>query len=321
MNTEFVNSVIINEESIFYKELKVKHLKVIYKCLFGDDPDVKIVNENLNNILCELTSLASNKIEALDFVDYFLLLFELRCTSIGNIISAELPEDPSYKLQINIYKFIEVLKNIKQTELLAIDIIENIKIYYRLPTLLEVSKLVDNITVEDIYITLLEKITINDTVIDLKLLDKKTITLILEKLPAKVTYTIANKAYNVLNKFNEINLLSYLPELSDRQLYFNFNIKNLILLLKLLFGDQLLSLYENIFALCKMGNFTPEYIENCTPGEYLLFTKKLEQVRAAQTTLSQSNNLNINTNSKFDDINPYNSPDIPPITSRSEFTP
>jgi hypothetical protein len=321
MDSNFVNSVSINEDSIFYKELKVKHLKIIYKCLFGDDPNADIVKENLNNILCELTSLTVNRIETLDFVDYFLLLFELRCTSIGNIISAELPENPSYKLQINIYKFIETLKCIKQTNLLTIDSIDDIKIYYRLPTLLEISKLVDNITVEDIYITLLDKIIIKDVVINLKQLDKETIVLILEKLPAKVTYIIANKAYNILNKFNEINLLSYIPELSDRQLYFNFNIKNLILLLKLLFGDQLLSLYENIFALCKMGNFTPEYIENCTPGEYLLFTKKLEQVRAAQTTPSQSNNLNINTNSKFDDINPYNSPDLPPITSRSEFTP
>lgn len=321
MDSNFVNNVIINKDNIFYKELKVKHLKTIYKCLFGDDPNANVVVRNLNNILCELTYLPLNKIEALNFVDYFLLLFELRCTSIGNIISAELPETPNYKLQINIYKFTEALEKTKINELLVADSVDNIKIYYRLPTLLEINKLIENNTVENIYITLLDKIVIKDIEIDLKQLDKKSIITILEKLPAKITYTIANKAYIVLDKFNEINLLSYIPEMADRCLYFNFNIKNLILLLKLLFGDQLLSLYENIFALCKMGNFTPEYIENCTPGEYLLFHKKLEQVRSQQTAPIQSSNLNINTNSNFDDINPYNSPDLPPITSRSEFTP
>jgi hypothetical protein len=321
METEFVNNIVINNKNTLYKELKVKHLKVIYKCLLGDEPDPFIVQNNINNILSNITSLTLPDIEDLNFVDYFLLLFELRCTSIGNIISAELPDTSNYKLQINIYKFTETLLNFKVNELLASDSIDNIKIYYRLPTLLEVSKLIENNTVEDIYTTLLDKIVIKDTEINLKNLDKKSIITILENLPAKTTYTIASKAYTVLEKFNEINLLSHIPEIADRCLYFNFNIKNLILLLKLLFGDQLLSLYENIFALCKMGNFTPEYIENCTPGEYLLFYKKLEQIRSQQTTPNQSSNLNINTNSNFDDINPYNSSDLPPITSRSEFTP
>lgn len=321
MDSNFVNSVIINENNIFYKELKVKHLKIIYKSLFGDDPNSQVVIRNLNNILCELTSLTPETVEQINFVDYFLLLFELRCTSIGNIISAELPETPNYKLQINIYKFIEILKIFEVTNLLVPDTIDDVVVFYRLPALLEISELIENINVEHIYVTLLDKIIIKGLEINLKQLDKKAVTLILEKLPAKVTYNIANKTYSILDKFNKINLLSYIPELSDRCLYFNFNIKNLILLLKLLFGDQLLSLYENIFALCKTGNFTPEYIENCTPGEYLLFTKKLEQIRAQQTTTPQTNNLNINTNSNFDDINPYNSPDLPPITSRSEFTP
>mgnify|MGYP000222916683 CR=1 FL=1 len=104
---------------------------------------------------------------------------------------------------------------------------------------------------------------------------------------------------------------------NDKQ---NFNIKNLCTFIKLLFNDQLLSIYENIFALCKLGNFTPEYIENCTPGEYILFVKKLEQLNKTNTQ-QPSNDMNINNGEpldSYDSINPYESDDLPPITS--EFT-
>ena len=92
---------------------------------------------------------------------------------------------------------------------------------------------------------------------------------------------------------------------------FNFNISNLGIILKLLFGEQLLTLYSNIFNLCSQGNLTPEYIENCTPGEYILFVKKIEEVQQISKS-SLPVDVNIPTES-------FGYPEVPSQVSKSEF--
>jgi len=121
------------------------------------------------------------------------------------------------------------------------------------------------------------------------------------------------KIQDLIKQLDNVNLFSLMPGIQDKFLPFNLNVQNLMFLLKLVYGDQLLVLYENIFALCKLSNFTPEYIENCTPGEYTFFVKKLEALNNSKT----SNNL---VDPAMD--NPtFNDFDIPPITGLSEFTP
>jgi hypothetical protein len=118
---------------------------------------------------------------------------------------------------------------------------------------------------------------------------------------------------HIITTFNRINLISHIPGIGDRQLFFNLNIRNLENLLKLLFGEPLLSLYENIFSLSKIGNISPNYIEECTPGEYHLFVKRLE--------LSQQTNNSNDSLPQDDGVDPFEDEYMPEITSRSEFTP
>ena len=99
------------------------------------------------------------------------------------------------------------------------------------------------------------------------------------------------RVQNVLKELNNINLLSTTNGLTDKFLPINCNINNLCFIVKLLFGDQLLSLYENIFLLCKAGNLSPEYVENLTPGEYLLYLKKLEALTKQQNSSGQDKTL------------------------------
>jgi hypothetical protein len=78
-----------------------------------------------------------------------------------------------------------------------------------------------------------------------------------------------------------------------------------------------MSLYDNIMILCKLNHFTPEYIENCTPGEYLLYMKRLEEMNSKSQQNENSSNFAeevINEES----FNPYENDNLPPITS--EFT-
>jgi hypothetical protein len=319
MNLSFVNSTNINNQNIFYKELKVNHLKIIYKTLLGDEPDAELVFVNFNNILKDLTSYSEDELNQLDFITYFILLLEIRCTSIGNTIITDLPDKVNTSVEINIHKFIDILKEIITTNNVFFkEEFKDIAITYRYPCIKDILKINNSTTFDSFYPGLVDTIQVKDTIIDFKKINKSDYTTILNQLPAKITSVIIKKAYSIVEQFNKVNLLQNTFGLEDKHLYFNFNIKNLISILKLVFGNQLLSLYDNILALAKVGNMSPEYIENCTPGEYILFTKRLEQLNSQQNKQSQETPIQSDI---ADDLNPYESPDLPPITSRSEFTP
>jgi len=306
----FLSKVKISNETLYCKELKVKHHKTILKSLFGDTPDYESAFYNISTILAELTDLTFEQIIHLNVIDYFLLLFEVRSLSIGSTIAAETTGEKVIKIKLNINKFGECLKNINITDLLASETIDDFIIEYKLPTVQDIVN-IDINTQETIYNLFVKTLTIKTLCIDLTTLDNKTATNILEGLPAKITSYLNKRSQSIISKFNNINLLSYLPGVKDKQLMFNFNISNLGIILKLLFGEQLLTLYSNIFNLCSQGNLTPEYIENCTPGEYILFVKKIEEVQQINKP-SLPKDINIPTES-------FDYPEVPSQISKSEF--
>jgi hypothetical protein len=276
MDPEFLGSATLTQVTIPFSELKIKHYKIILKCIFGDDIDYNFTFKNIDNILVTLTGKPLAYIQQLSFLDYFLLLLEVRNISIGSLIVAETTDDSSTKIDINVQKLIETLQTINLQQVLTSDVVDEFIIKYKLPTMSNVVSINNTNSINTVYNFFIDTIEHKKTVLDFKILNDENINIVLEKIPAKITTRIIKKVQNIVEAFNNVNLISYLPGLENKQLIFNFNIKNLEVLLKLLFGDQLLSLYENIFKLSKTGNMPPQYIENCTPGEYMLYTKKLE---------------------------------------------
>lgn len=310
----FYSQIQLSENKIiFCKELKVKHLKIIYKCLLGDEIDSHLLFFNLNKILKKITK--NIDVESIHFIDFFILLLELRCSSMGNIITLQLSEDTT--LEINLYKIIEELKNIQIDEILKQQTKENITIHYKLPTINEIIEL--NNKTDSIQYFFIKGFSLENEIYTFKNIFE--CEEIFKKIPAKFFSDSFKKINEIIYYFNNIDLLKYNEKLKEKiSLYFNFNIKNLSILTRLLFGNQLMSLYENIFALCKLGNFTPEYIENCSPGEYFLLVKKLEEINKQNNNTSQNSDLQ---QSEFDEslseeepLNPYDSPNLPPITSQ-----
>lgn len=302
----FVTKIQLKDKIVYCEELKVKHLKTIYKCLLGEEIDAESLLFNLDNIFKTITEIETKK---LSFIDFFIILINLRCSSIGNIINIQISENTN--LELNLFKFIEELSKIEIEELLSCSKFNDITIHYKLPTISQIIEINNN--PENICNFFIQKIEIKDqsyTIDNLEEADK-----ILKNLPAKNFTTVFKRVQNIVQYFNSVNLLNYNKHI-EQQLFFNFNIKNLTTLIKILFGDHLLSLYENLFALCKLGNFTPEYIENCTPGEYILFVKKLQEANK-QEQAPQQNSFDEETENLFEEpINPYESGDLPPITSQ-----
>lgn len=297
-----------DNSKVYFKELKVKHLKILYKCLVGDEIDHSILIFNLNHVLTEIVD---DSIVNLNFLDYFILLLDIRMVSIGGKITLQLNENTS--LEVNLEQLVKLLKEIDLSLLEPETFENNITIHLRLPTILEISQFTNN---EDFFYYFIEKIIIHDHVLNFETIYKQKI---LNRLPAKIYASLYRKIQKLVSHFNEINLLSYNIHIKEPVLLFNFNISNLCLIIKLLFGNHLMVLYENIFALCKIGNFTPEYIENCNPGEYLLYVKKLEEINKPENGSSGvEHSLEPDM---FDDgvyeepLNPYESSNLPPITS------
>lgn len=319
---DFLNKIVLNEQEIFYKELKVKHLKVIYKTLLGDDPNPETVFINFNNILKDITSLTQEEIYNLNFVNYFLLLLEIRAISIGNSIFAQL-QDGNVKIEFNLSKIKTQLEDLILKFQNKNNKIDNSVVIYDLPSVNELLYINQQTDIDSIYSCFVKNINSNNNTISIKNIPIKHKNYIFEKLPVKITSVVIKEVLECISYFNSVNLISYMPELKNVSLIFNLNIKNLVAFLKFLFGDGLLSLYENIFALCKLSSLTPEYIENCTPGEYLLFIKKLEQLNSKESEQPLSNsNVNdiLEEDLKDIDYNPYNSPDMPPVTSQANLT-
>lgn len=293
MEPGFISQIYLDKNPYFFRELKVRHLKIIYKSLLGDDLEPGVVFTNITPILAHLTDETVNSINQLSFINYFKLLFEIRCNSIGNLIFVELTDAINTKVEINIYKFIEILNEIDLRDLLKEYSYENFSFSLRLPSILDLQQFPENPTLENLYKFFIKEIKIKGKTVSLLQLNSQEKEEILELIPAKTTSIIVNKVQEVLGKFNDVNLLSKTYGLQDKKLPFNLNIRNLTAIIKVLFGEQLLPLYENIFGLCKVGNFTPEYIEDCTPGEYLLFVKKLE-------AMNQQDNQQQNTEGDYD---------------------
>lgn len=301
MGASFLTPFTINNKNIFYSELKVKYLKIIYKSLLGDTPDTNIIFANLNNILHELTNIDIEEIENFNVVDYFNLLFDIRITSIGSSVFVEVPDLVNTKIELNLSNFSEKLNLTKQKYYNNKDYIDDFVIEYRLPTLNNIIKLNNQTTTDELYSIFIRSITYKQNLIDFTKLNLNEVQLVLNHLPAKITSNLYKKIYSLITEFNEINLLPQLKELEGKSLTFNLNINNLILILKIIFGDELMSLYDNIFWLSKFTRFTPEYIENLTPGEYILYVKKVQAINS--TDKSSNDSVDITSfDDNFDDF-------------------
>jgi hypothetical protein len=61
----------------------------------------------------------------------------------------------------------------------------------------------------------------------------------------------------------------------DINLSLSLNYSFFTYFIDLLYGDNLLTLHENMFKLSQLGKIDLNYINNCTPGEVSIYVKLL----------------------------------------------
>jgi len=285
------------DKEIIHGELNVKDYKVILKCLLGDTLDIPALYLNLNSILLKITNLKEDELYNLNIIEYFLLLLSIRSNSIGGIIFATYNGEKKINLQIPLNEIIEELTFfLENYQPLAINI-KNVS------TTITIPKIKEFISKEDLSFT--NNIIVNsNTTIDI------------EQLPVCV-YKQINDKINFLKK-DINNLHFYKPVVEDYIIKFSSNLNEYGSLIKILFNENLLSVYDNIFYLSKVSNFSAEYLENCTYGEFKLFVKKTENLYK-NTTSTPTQSLPVEDEMDQVDIDSLYGRDL--NITPSEFTP
>lgn len=296
MNGLYTKLKLLDKE-IIHGELNVKDYKVILKCLLGDTLDIPALYLNLNSILLKITNLKEDELYNLNIIEYFLLLLSIRSNSIGGIIFATYNGEKKINLQIPLNEIIEELTFfLENYQPLAINI-KNVS------TTITIPKIKEFISKEDLSFT--NNIIVNsNTTIDI------------EQLPVCV-YKQINDKINFLKK-DINNLHFYKPVVEDYIIKFSSNLNEYGSLIKILFNENLLSVYDNIFYLSKVSNFSAEYLENCTYGEFKLFVKKTENLYK-NTTSTPTQSLPVEDEMDQVDIDSLYGRDL--NITPSEFTP
>ena len=306
---KLISQATLLQKEIEFKELNLSQYRQLLKCFIGDEIDLKFVYSNTNNILQTLTNLTDKEIKQLSFVDYFLLLFNIRQISIGDSVSLYVFDNEQKQLKVDL-RVQNIINEISNAEIKKLLIPENTdigEIYYRLPTIEEILFL-ENSSDTSIYTFFLQKIKFSNTEINLESYSFEEREKIVQKIPVKIMTCLTKRTQELIKHFNNLNLLKSINnEMFDKALPFTLNSEILGFVYKLVYNTNLENIYDCMFALAKAANFSCEFLDNCSPGEFYLFVKKLEQLNAQQQQASNEQNSVIQN-------------DLPPITSEADFS-
>jgi hypothetical protein len=297
----FKNTAKLLHNSQNFQELNLKEYRCLLKSFLGNDVKPETVFLNTDQILQNICSLSQEKINNISFVDYILLLLNIRAVSIGNIINLFTEDENNNQLKINLY-----IENIINTifDNISFDIqttinFNNIKVSCQIPSIKDILffEKNNNFILNSLFIN---KIYFNNTLVkfhDYSYTDKEQIV---KCLPIKLILLLDQFVNNFLQKINQINLLDSIKSKNfNKELPFLLNSQVLAFFIKLVFNTDLMNIYNNIFILSKAVNFNSDFLDNCTPGEFFIFVKKIEEINF-QTKIKNSNKQSL------DPINPPN---------------
>lgn len=289
------------QKTITYKELKFSQYRQLLKCFLGEEIDSKLIFSNTDNVIAELTNLSQSEIDNLNFLDYCLLLFYIRLTSIGSAVYLYI-DDPKFKqlkITLSIDKIINQINNKKIIDLLKPKIINDWSFEFRLPSIKEIFLLESEKKKYSLNIFFIKEIKHSNITINFEkysYLERENLIL---SLPVKTLPPISKYIYEIIEFCNNINLLeSVKSSFFDKELILTLNSEIIAFIIKLLYNTKLEVVYDYMFALSKVANISCTFLDECSPGEFYVFAKKLEEMNSKSATSSTT---------QFDDLPDINS--------------
>lgn len=255
-------------EPLVCSELNVSLYKEILKVTYGDEPSLVSFIETLYDLFEQLTNKSKSFFVELDVYELFRLLVEVRIQSLGKYCSINVTKNNNKcSLDLDLEDLLKDTEGyISKINLICVED-SDLKIMLGVP---KPRRLFEKI--QDEYLYFLKSIYVNGTEIDIP--DNDSARALFDKLSPKTASQLIDKFEEIVNILSKENLLEKY-ELDEQRLSFVPSLESLMWFAKLLFNENLEGFYENMFALNHHGHFDASYIETCTPGEYVFFTKKL----------------------------------------------
>lgn len=257
-----------------YKEL----LKIIY----GDAPSEQIFTETSLNILSRLSDQPKAFFEKLSISDILLIFLQIRIQTFGDTTNIHFThQEKQFTIELSLEKIKQTIKTYYTTYGYEEIQFKQMKIALSPPSLRRLS----TTSIEDPF-SFVSSITIEDTTKTLQEMSQEESQVILNSIPVKISSEIIRFHRRFFENIKESDIFSVYS--LDRSLLFVPTTTSLIFFLKLLFNESIETLYDNLFFLAYHGHLDGTFLETCTPGEYIFFAKKLQEVLTKQNEPQES---------------------------------
>lgn len=260
-------------------ELKLSEYINLVKYIANDDTDLII--QAFESIIRD--NVDSEIYKKLTRVDKFFILCTMRAVCVGPVVSLVFEDDETHKQYTSKIELIKTLQSIdaKQftfTEQVSIN--DNMNISLSLPNSIGAT---DN---GDLLLNCIKTMTISSTEHDLDDMTVQEKQSIIDMLPSAVVSNLAAHIDRTCETFAGVNLFKRLnphssPPVIDEYAV-NFYDNSMLDFLIVCYRENLKNLYEMIYVLCKVLNFSGDIVYNSTYSELTIYLDMYQQELEAQ---------------------------------------
>jgi len=256
-------------------ELRVTEYKDLLKSTLGDDINPTEFISYFIKLISNLSNKPIEFFEKLTMLDLFLLLLQMRVHTLGNtshlILKPKEDQAKDINLHLNLQRVIEDLMIDVQPTVVELGEI-HLTVWF--PNLKTIDK--NNV------ISHIKSCSVENNKIDIA--DIKVAEEIYKRLPAQLAIKLQKAVNDLYQTLFDMNFLSLYEGCDDHSLGFDLQPETFLWYCKLLFNEPLDVFLDNMFYLTYYGRFNTDYLEkSCAPGEYIYYTKKLQQELASKT--------------------------------------
>ena len=277
-----------SSNTILCSELTLLEYKEILKVIYGDEPCKETFIETITALLAQVSNRDQEFYKQLNIIELLLILIKLRVQSMGDSTTVNLKKQENQtSLELRLDWMAEDLEMFnsqfvaKRIEQKAFDII------LAPPSITKLQE-----SVEDEYLYFIKAVYIKESKTLVPVLDNASAKAFFEKLPAKVAASVIGYFEAFVKELKNVNFLSRYG-IVEQALLFIPSIDSLLWFAKLMYTESLESFYENIFYLSYYGHMDGKFLNSCTPGEYIYFAKKLQEILAQQKSTHPIDNQNV----------------------------
>lgn len=278
------------DQKISSKELKLYQYKEILKTIWPEFPNIKPAFENLFELLENLTGNERDLFYQLNSFQLFLLLIEIRRQTFGSECKLTITNEEEKKVNFdfNLTELIEKVKILYSENQLEPLEVDDFTINFQYPSVKRMFQEIPDETVlflkDIIHLPTNKQLVVNSNQEGIELLNS---------LSPKIGQQIVLHVKDIIDNIQSFNLIPNFSMLEGHKMPFNLSLANIIWYLKLFFSEQLNVYYDNVFYLNHLGHIDIGFLENqCSPGEYVYYVKKLEETLMAQKeTTDQTSNV------------------------------